>query len=65
MRALFNFRALVTILLWGVYLGGLIWALAHDKIDVQSFITGVGPAAGMALGYWFRDSAAPSPPPGG
>lgn len=56
MRALFNFRALTTLLLGGIYLGGLTWALVHDKLDVQSFISGIGPTFGLALGYWFRDS---------
>lgn len=58
MRALFNFRALVTVLLGAVYLGALLWALREGKLDVQSFIAGVGPSFGMALGYWFRDSEA-------
>ena len=65
MRALFNFRALTTLALGIVYLGALVWALLHGKLDVQSFIAGVGPSFGMALGYWFRDSTAPSTPPGG
>lgn len=58
MKALFNFRALTTLALGIVYLGALVWALVHGKLDVQSFIAGVGPSFGMALGYWFRDSAA-------
>jgi hypothetical protein len=57
MRALFNFRALATLSLGLLYGGGLVWALLHGKLDVQSFISGVGPSFGLALGYWFRDSA--------
>ena len=63
MKALFNFRALTTLALGIVYLGALVWALVHGKLDVQSFIAGVGPSFGMALGYWFRDtSTAPANP---
>ncbi len=58
MKALFNFRALTTLALGIVYLGALVWALLHGKLDVQSFIAGVGPSFGMALGYWFRDTQA-------
>ena len=75
-RALFNFRTLTTLGLAALYGGGLVWALLHGKLDVQSFISGVGPSFGLALGYWFRDSAqgtdisphaqaAPSLPPEG
>ncbi len=55
-RALFTFRALVTMLLGGAYIGALIWSLLHDRLDVQSFIAGLGPSFGVALAYWFRDA---------
>lgn len=51
-----SFKAIVTLLLGVVYLGGLGWALYAGKIDVQSFIAGVGPSFGMALGSWFNDT---------
>ena len=51
-----NLRAIITIALGAVYLGGIAWSLVHGKLEVQSFINGVGPSFGMALGYWFRES---------
>jgi hypothetical protein len=55
-RGLFNFRAVATLSLGAVYVGALLWAMMHDRLDVQSFISGLGPSFGMALGYWFRSS---------
>ena len=62
MSRLLSFRIVVTVLLGAVYLGALVWALHQGKLDVQSFIAGVGPSFGMALGYWFRaDTPAANP----
>ncbi len=58
-RAAFNFRALATVLLGALYGGGLWWALVNGRLDVQSFVSGLGPSFGLALGYWFRDAASP------
>jgi len=55
-RASFNFRAAVTVLLGAAYVGSLIWALLHDRLDVQSFIAGIGPSFGLAMGAWFGTS---------
>jgi len=60
-RGLFNVRAATTIGLGAVYVGSLLWALLHDKLDVQSFVSGLGPSFGMAFGYWFRSSEAEHP----
>jgi hypothetical protein len=54
---LINFKAIVTVLLGAVYVGTLVWAMVNGKMDAQSFIAGIGPSFGMALGYWFRDTA--------
>ncbi len=54
---LIEFRAVVTVLLGVAYIGGLAWALVHGQIDVQSYVSGIGPAFGLAMGYWFRDRA--------
>lgn len=58
---LFNFRALVTLALGLLYGGGLVWALLHGLLDVQSYISGMGPSFGLAMGYWFRDQAGDAP----
>ncbi len=58
MQALFNFRAATTVLLGTAYVGALIWALMAGRVDAESFVAGIGPSFGMALGYWFRDSEA-------
>ena len=55
-RSKFNFLAFVTIALGTVYVAGLLWALINGKLDVQSFISGIGPSFGLALGHWFRTS---------
>jgi hypothetical protein len=54
MNRVFNFKAVTTLALGAVYVGALVWALANGRLDVQSFISGLGPSFGMALGYWFR-----------
>lgn len=33
-------------------------AVAAGEIDVNSFIAGVGPSFGLALGHWFRGEEA-------
>lgn len=55
MSKVLSFKAILTILLGVVYLGGLGWALYKEKIDVQSFIAGVGPSFGVVLAFWFKD----------
>lgn len=55
---LINFKAIVTVLLGSAYVGPLVWALSAGKVDAQSFIAGIGPTFGMAVGYWFRDTEA-------
>lgn len=51
-----NFKAIVTVLLGVAYIGPLIWAMAEGKLDAQSYIAGIGPVFGMAVGFWFRES---------
>lgn len=55
MSKVLSFKAILTILLGAVYLGGLGWALYKEKIDVQSFIAGIGPSFGVVLSFWFKD----------
>lgn len=50
---LFNFKAIITILVGIVYFGGLLWALLHDKLDINSFLAGVGPMFGLTMNAWF------------
>ena len=59
-RRLFNARAVLTLLLGGIYCGANIWAIMHDKLDIQSFIAGIGPSFGVALKSWFDSDASPS-----
>lgn len=53
-----NFKAIVTVLLGVAYIGPLIWAMAEGKLDAQSYIAGIGPVFGMAVGFWFRETQA-------
>lgn len=52
-----NFKAIVTVLLGVAYIGPLILSLLDGRLDPQSYIAGIGPVFGMAIGYWFRDDA--------
>lgn len=49
-----TFKALTTLLLGAVYLGGLVWGLVTGALDVQSFMAGIGPTFGAAMGFWFK-----------
>ncbi len=53
----FNFMAAITLVYSAAYLGALWWALVHDKMDAQSFVSGLGPSVGVMVGYWFKSQA--------
>ena len=53
---LFDFKATVTVLIGLAYLVPLIWAVYHDKIEVSSYIAGVGPSFGGVVAHWFKGS---------
>lgn len=55
-RSSFNARLILTLALGAIYLGSMIWAMLHDKLDIQSFIAGIGPSFGVALKSWFDES---------
>lgn len=59
MKDLFTFRVVVTVLLGAAYIGGMAWAMLQGKLDAQSYISGIGPAFGLAMGYWFREHREP------
>lgn len=52
-----SFKAIVTVLLGVAYIGPLAWAMTQGKMDAQSYIAGIGPVFGMAIGFWFRETA--------
>lgn len=52
-RSTFNARLVLTLALGIVYCGAMIWAIMHDKLDIQSFIAGIGPSFGVVLKSWF------------
>lgn len=54
MSKLLNAKLIMTVLLGIVYFGALIWALAHGKLEINSYIAGVGPLFGMAWASWFQ-----------
>lgn len=59
---LLNAKLIMTVLLGGIYLSALIWALVHGKLDIQSFIAGMGPTFGAAWSYWFSGSSGSGTP---
>ena len=54
MNKLLNARLIMTVLLGIVYFGSLIWALREGKLEINSYIAGVGPLFGMAWSSWFQ-----------
>lgn len=56
MSKLMNAKLILTVLLGIAYIGGLVWALAHDKLDINSYLNGIGPSFGLAWAFWFKDS---------
>lgn len=54
---LFNARAILTVAIGTAYIGSLVWAILHNKLDVQSFIAGLGPSFGVAIKTWFDGDA--------
>lgn len=54
-KRVIGFKALVTLLIGTVYFSAIIWALLHDKLDITSFIAGVGPFFGVVLRDWFGE----------
>jgi hypothetical protein len=61
MSKLLNAKLIMTVLLGVVYFGALIWALRQGKLEINSFIAGVGPFFGMAWAFWFQQSETPKP----
>ncbi|MFH2082084.1 MAG: hypothetical protein ABIK08_11435 [Pseudomonadota bacterium] len=59
MSKLLNAKLIMTVLLGALYFGGLIWALVHDKLDINSYTQGIGPLFGLAWAWWFNDKAPP------
>lgn len=49
----FTVKAVVTVAFVAAYIGVLVWAAIHGKLDLPSFISGVGPGVGMLLTGWF------------
>lgn len=62
MTRILNAKLVLTVLLGIVYLGGLIWALVHGKLDINSYLNGVGPIFGLSWAFWFKDSSGSSAP---
>lgn len=52
---LLNAKLVMTVLIGIAYFGPLIWALTNGKLDVGSYVAGVGPLFGMAWAFWFKD----------
>lgn len=61
MSKLLNAKLIMTVLLGIAYVGGLVWALEHGKLDINSYLNGIGPLFGMAWAFWFKDDASATP----
>lgn len=61
MSRLLNAKLVMTVLLGVVYVGGLVWALLHGKLDINSYLNGVGPLFGLAWAFWFKDTGGGNP----
>ena len=58
MNKLLIAKLIMTVLLGIVYFGSLIWALREGKLEINSYIAGVGPLFGMAWSWWFNPQPA-------
>lgn len=54
MTRILNAKLIMTVLLGVIYFGSLIWALREGKLEINSYIAGVGPLFGMAWSWWFK-----------
>jgi hypothetical protein len=59
MSKLLNAKLIMTVLLGILYFGGLVWALMHGKLDINSYTQGIGPLFGLAWAFWFKDQEPP------
>ena len=50
------FKAVVTLLVAVAYLGPLAYSFSEGKLDIASYIAGVGPSFGVVLSFWFKSS---------
>ncbi len=48
------FKALVTVLVAVAYLAPLAYSFVQGKLDIASYIAGVGPSFGVVLSFWFK-----------